>query len=89
MGKLNKYPVSREVCEGCSSCILVTETITGYHIDEDNQYYQCISDMESECSSICEMDMSTDLEVNPAWTEEDQAEFDRLYPLGADEWVGF
>ena len=89
MGKLNKYPVSREVCEGCSSCILVTETIAGHYLSEEEQYHQCISDMEWECSCMCKYEVYMEPEVNPAWTKEDQEELDRMYPIDTGEYIGF
>lgn len=84
---MSRYPVNREVCEGCTMCTLVTETITGYQLSEEQRYYQCLSDMESECKGA--WDTPLEPEINEAWTEEDQAEFDRIFPLGADEYVGY
>lgn len=45
-----EYPVSKEVCSKCGACSLVYKSISGAYLDEDNQYYQCISGMERECS---------------------------------------
>ena len=87
MSRLNKYPVNKSMCEGCSSCMLVTTTITGYHIEEDSQYYQCISEMEGECAGA--YDISLEVEVNEAWTREDQAELDRMFGNDDEEYIEF
>lgn len=48
--EFNRYPVSESICCECSNCYLVTETIGGYHLSKDEQYYQCIADMAYECA---------------------------------------
>lgn len=41
------YPVSREKCDLCPSCALVTQTITGAPIGRE--YYQCLSSAADDC----------------------------------------
>lgn len=92
---MSKYPVDRSTCEGCTMCALVTETITGRHIPEEEQYYQCLSDMDDVCGDTDTPDIDLDYidedDMEDMHPEDREVYADRFHngALGVDEYIGY